>query len=210
MTAALHAILVGINEYQDMGFLPLKHSVDDARKMKNILQKLGANESDIRVLEDSYATLDGITEALQALSTRAQRNDAIIFFFSGYAALSGDDTEQEGVLCPYDTHSSGGLSEKSLLRALDVLAKRCGNNITVFLDTSGDALKWNNPSSCVVVYPNQASEDQQGGTFTSAAIKVLEEHCSRFDSIPMTVETFAKRVESGIRVVKDDILVIMP
>ncbi|KIK51078.1 hypothetical protein GYMLUDRAFT_408513 [Collybiopsis luxurians FD-317 M1] len=211
MTSAIHAILVGINDYEDAAFSPLKHSVDDARKIKNLLlQDLGADEGSIRVLENSDATKDGIMEALQSISTRAERNDAIVFFFSGYAALSdeNDSEQQVGFLCPYDAQSSGGLSDKSLLRTFELLSKQCGNNITVFLDTSGDALKWENPPSCVVIYPNQASEDDHGGLFTSAITEVLQIQCSKFDSIALTVEAFAERVESIIQATKGDEVVV--
>ncbi|KIK50358.1 hypothetical protein GYMLUDRAFT_462027 [Collybiopsis luxurians FD-317 M1] len=189
----MHAILVGIDHYPESGLPSLEHSVEDAKRIKKFL---GADEDNIRVLQDSEATKDGITKALQSLSDKAKRNDAIVFFFSGYAgSLDGED---DAVICPCDIQSAGGLSVKSLLRTFDLLSKRFGNNITVFLDGGGDALKWDNPSSCVVVYPTVPLEDDRGGLFTSAIIEVLEAQRDPLSSLPITVETFAKRVESSI------------
>ncbi|KAF5384646.1 hypothetical protein D9757_007448 [Collybiopsis confluens] len=209
MTAAtMHALLVGINEYKDLD-TPLKHSVADALRLQESLKRLGADERNLRLLADSNATKDGITNALQSLSSQVKRTDAVVFFFSGYAGVSEDaDGNKIGLISPYDVKTNGGLSAASLLRAFDVLSKRCGGNVTIFLDTVGERFKWDNPTSCVVVYPNVAAEDERGGMFTSAIIEVLKESdCSNFTSIPMTVDLFAKRVEYKIQLGSDEAVV---
>ncbi|KAF9061962.1 hypothetical protein BDP27DRAFT_309721 [Rhodocollybia butyracea] len=199
-TAAIHAIIVGIDQYPD--YPPLSNSVRDTRRMSDILIKLGADKKNITLLTDSRATKDGILQELQSLPARVKRNDPIVFFFSGYAASATSDQSEEqpssrvGVLCPYDISKNGGISDKALLQAFDLLSQSCGNNITVLLDCGGDCFGWDMPVSCVVVFPNKATEDEKGGIFTSAIISVLDGQVGQFQSITMTVEAFSKRIES--------------
>ncbi|KAE9396981.1 hypothetical protein BT96DRAFT_91435 [Gymnopus androsaceus JB14] len=143
---------------------------------------------------------------LQSLSTRVKRNDPIVFFFSGYSAKSDHGGGPPvGVICPFDITTNGGISDKVLLQAFDLLSQSCGNNITVFLDCVGDCFNWDTPVSCAVIFPNKAAENEEGGVFTSAIIKVVNTQVGQLQSITMTAEEFSERVQSTIA--RDDVVV---
>jgi hypothetical protein len=99
---------------------------------KFLKEKLGAEEANIALLKDSDATKDQIIESISSLTRKAKRNDAIIFFFSGYAGKTqpdGGESTSVGIICPVDVSDKGGISDKFLLQTFDQVSKSCGNNI---------------------------------------------------------------------------------
>jgi len=127
--STIHAIIADINKYQS--FQHLRSAVSDAAKVQQVLEdELKANIVDF--LDDEKATKAGILESISSLPRKVKRNDAIIFFFSGYAAYAGrlqDEGGPVGIICPVDVFAEGGISDKSLMQAFDQVAKSCGNNI---------------------------------------------------------------------------------
>ena len=139
----IHAILVGINVYAEQR--SLKSAVKDAEAFKKVLAKL--DSSDLTLLLDIDAKHDSIMTALDSLQCKdgLTRDDAIVFFFSGYAG-SAKDNEQEdgkegpkeeekegpkevGMICPTDFMEKGGISDQMLVKLFDRISKACGNNI---------------------------------------------------------------------------------
>src|ERR1700729_2318156 len=94
----IHAILVGINAYADQQ--PLKSAVKDAQAFNKVLEKLDASKPTL--LLDIDAKHESIIAALDSLQYKdgLTRDDAIVFFFSGYAGRAKDaaeDDAKEGV-----------------------------------------------------------------------------------------------------------------
>jgi len=128
MRLPLHAIIIGINDYPD--FATLTSAVSDAQKTQQCIKEvLKAEEKNINFLEGSAATKENIINAISSLTNRANRNDAILFFFSGYAGRAGTDDGDEGIICPVDVSKAGGISDRLLLQLFDRVSKSCGNNI---------------------------------------------------------------------------------
>jgi hypothetical protein len=142
MIPPIHAVIVGIDEYLSDGVGELHTAVKDALKMEKSLKRLQSaagdapsesNSSDnIKVLTNKNATHDAIIEALRF--ENAERNDAIIFFFSGFSGQIEKDGETTGLICPTDVYEpEGGAIPDSFLRDLfNGIAKTCGNNIVSF------------------------------------------------------------------------------
>lgn len=135
-TPPMFAVLVGIGKYEKIS--PLNSAVEDARNFSTFLTKtLKIPPENITSLHDSDATKEGIIEALSSLPRRSnfKRNDAILFFFSGYAGqakLKSDGSDEEimvGVICPSDIHEQSGIADVALIQLFDQISKSCGNNI---------------------------------------------------------------------------------
>ena len=132
----LFAVLVGIGKYEN--FEPLVSAADDAHKIFTFLTtKLGVPSKNITTLYDSDATKANILDAISSLPQKPNfnRNDAILFFFSGYAGqakLESDEYDKEatvGMICPADIHQQSGIADKTLVQLFDQMSKSCGNNI---------------------------------------------------------------------------------
>ncbi|KAJ3505566.1 hypothetical protein NLJ89_g7349 [Agrocybe chaxingu] len=193
-----HAVIVGIDQYPE-GLQQLSRAANDAEKIiKYLSTELKADEKNITFLKDGGAKKADIIEAVSSLEKKASRNDSIIFFFSGYAGQTQTDVEgeKEGILCPVDVLTEGGISDSSLLMLFRQVSKSCGNNITVLLDCPAKIFGWENPSSFVVVAPDTAKEGADGGAFTEAMLKVLNDKRDLVKS--MTVEAFAGHVQAAM------------
>lgn len=124
----IHTIIVGINDYPKHGIL--KSAVKDATAFSKVLQELqGSNPGQNVILTDSQATKEGILEAIKNVARDAKRQDAFVFFFSGYAAQATVDNAQAGIICPHDIDTVGGISDVDLLQAFDNVSRSRGNNI---------------------------------------------------------------------------------
>ena len=88
-----------------------------------------AEEKNIDFLEGNAATKEGIINAISSLMKKANRNDAIVFFFSGYAGKFGTEDGDEGILCPVNVSEAGGILDRLLLQLFDKVSKSCRNNI---------------------------------------------------------------------------------
>lgn len=138
----IHAILVGINAYAEQR--SLKSAVKDAQAFKKVLEKL---DSDSTLLLDIDAKHESIITALDSLQYKdgLTRDDAIVFFFSGYAGSAKDAVQEDGkedvkegekegskevgMICPTDFMEKGGISDQMLVKLFDRISKACGNNI---------------------------------------------------------------------------------
>ena len=79
------ALLVGINAYPDPASR-LDGCVNDVFRMSEVLQELGFDAGDIRVVLDERATAEGIRERLEWLVDDAGAGDERVFFYSGHGA----------------------------------------------------------------------------------------------------------------------------
>jgi hypothetical protein len=104
---ARKALLVGINDYPDPQNR-LEGCVNDVFRMSEVLQEMGFDPSEIRVVLNERATAQGIKERLKWLLADTGKDDVRFFFYSGHGAqipAPTDSSEVDGneeTLVPYD------------------------------------------------------------------------------------------------------------
>jgi hypothetical protein len=127
----MFALLVGINEYKE--FDHLKRCVGDVHSIETFLTtKWKIPQHNITTLIDAEATKERIIKELSSLPDKPGfvRNNAILFFFSGYAGISRSGGSEVGIICPVDiTRQQGAITDAMLIQLFDQIAKSGGNNI---------------------------------------------------------------------------------
>ncbi len=103
------ALLVGVSRYADAAIPALEGPGHDVAAVKAaLLAHWGFREADVRVLQDSAATRQGILQALQALEAQTAPGDHVFIYFSGHgtSALDKDTAlplpHTSGAFIPYD------------------------------------------------------------------------------------------------------------
>ncbi len=148
------ALLVGINEYRYPSRVSsLAGCVNDVELMKSVLiGKYEYPESQVLVLTNEAATHQGILHAFRDhLIRNAQRDDVVIFHYSGHGSqmrdTSGDELDGwDETLVPHDSRDPEGkvfdISDDELNTLFLELQQRT-RNITFILDScnSGTALR---------------------------------------------------------------------
>ncbi len=109
---AKRALLIGINNYKN--FQNLRGCINDTKSMRKILMNyLGFEAENIRVIVDDRATKENIEERLKWLVKVSKPNDHVIVHFSGHGAQirdrDGDELadQLDEILCPYDMDWDG-------------------------------------------------------------------------------------------------------
>jgi hypothetical protein len=101
------ALLVGINDYPNPADR-LEGCVNDVYRMSEVLQELGFEPENIRVVLDDRATASGIRERLEWLLDGAEDGDHRFFFYSGHGAQlpgyggKGEVDHTDECLVPFD------------------------------------------------------------------------------------------------------------
>ena len=98
------ALLVGINNYPDPRNR-LQGCVNDVFLVSSVLQELGIEADDIRVVLDERATRAGIEERMEWLMDGVKPGDTRVFFYSGHGAQ----------IPTYSEHATPDGSEESLV-----------------------------------------------------------------------------------------------
>ncbi|WP_069801155.1 caspase family protein [Thermogemmatispora onikobensis] len=98
-------LLIGINQYQDRSFHPLRYAETDARAIAHWLTNSRGgrwNSSDVQLLLGAQATRQRIEQCLTQLCLQvAGPDDTLFFYFAGHAFL--DEGRAEGYLALADT-----------------------------------------------------------------------------------------------------------
>lgn len=103
------ALLIGINNYPDPASR-LEGCVNDVFLMSSVLQEIGFDADDIRVVLDERATVAGIRERIDWLLDGTADGHERILFYSGHGAQLPDYNAAEQIdhvdecLVPYDFH----------------------------------------------------------------------------------------------------------
>ena len=152
VTSRKRALLIGIDAYRHVGSL-LGAPVNDAKEMASLLiDHLGYQESDIRILVDEQATRDNILSGISDwLVNGTASGDEVFLYFSGHGFQQIDDSGDEAdlrdeTLVPVGAfvNASGGISrmitDDEVAALLDLMKDR---RINVVLDSchSGTATK---------------------------------------------------------------------
>jgi Caspase domain len=140
------ALLVGINNYKYPDRVsPLAGSINDVEDIKAVLiGKFEFPPENILVLKDSQATHTGIISAIQRhLIANVQKNDIVVFHFSGHGSQMKDVTGKkisglDETIVPWDSRDPSGqvfdISGAELHGLLLQLAAKT-KNITFILDS---------------------------------------------------------------------------
>ncbi len=123
--AKLWLLLVGVNDYQDIGLPSLRYPALDCQGLEEAFVKAteGFPNKEVVVLHDFAAKtpkLEHIRESLQKIVSQSQDRDSIMLYFSGHGML--EPNTQEAVLCFSDTNKNDllgtGLPMQELVKML--------------------------------------------------------------------------------------------
>ncbi|UCB46715.1 MAG: caspase family protein, partial [Spirochaetota bacterium] len=96
---AFHALVIGINQYNDPAINDLDYCVNDANGIHDSLIQNGWKEEEITLLLDGEATKTAILSAINSIVGDANPNDYILIFYSGHgtAIADSDGDESDGI-----------------------------------------------------------------------------------------------------------------
>lgn len=117
----VHAVVVGINKYREVG-ANLRGAVNDAKGFVRLLESKERGLfgiSSITVLTDEQATTEGINNAIAALRAKVTKDDLVVFYFSGHVAAVGKGKDFAKVMYPTD----GDFQKGGYLRISEVVDK---------------------------------------------------------------------------------------
>jgi len=106
------ALLIGINDYKS--FNDLRGCINDLKSVRKVLMNyLGFEAEDIRVVVDARATKKNILDRINWLVETSQPGDYLVLHFSGHGSQirdrDGDELvdQLDEIICPYDMDWDG-------------------------------------------------------------------------------------------------------
>ena len=136
------ALMIGINDYEDIEITDLRGAVNDVLILRNLLvEKYNFETDNIKTLVDSQATRKNILMALDHLVQVSDSNDIVVVHFSGHGShvedVDGDESDGlDETIIPYDGTFSG---ENDIvddeIRKIAMDMSRRVKNITFILDS---------------------------------------------------------------------------
>jgi metacaspase-1 len=101
------ALIVAVGSYPENSGWNKLSSANDAQLMRIILQRQGFNDKDITILTDEKATKANIIKTMVKLIAQSNKNDVVVFHFSGHGQqitdINGDELDGlDEALIPYD------------------------------------------------------------------------------------------------------------
>ena len=88
-----HALLIGINEYQDYGYENLECPVEDVRVLREeLIARLGFPEKQVHSLVNEEASTDGIYSRILSLRRQLGAQDNLLIYFAGHGVNNADGT----------------------------------------------------------------------------------------------------------------------
>jgi tetratricopeptide (TPR) repeat protein len=124
-TTAIHAVVIGISDYQDPAIPDLRFAHKDAEAFANYLRSPAGgslDEDHLKVLTNDQATAGRIAEALDGLVEQVREGDQVIIYFSGHGDVERKTVSQPGFLLAWDAPSrvymGGGTYSLSFLQEI--------------------------------------------------------------------------------------------
>ena len=143
---ARRALLIGINEYQELP--DLRGAINDLDLMEGLLtSRFGFAPENITRVTDTQATRAGILRALDELAERVQPEDVVYIHYSGHGSQAKDydgdeQDERDETLVPHDGRTEGvpDITDDELATALERIDAQ---SLVVVLDSchSGTATR---------------------------------------------------------------------
>ena len=96
-----HALVVGIDSYENPAFPLLRNAVRDARSVASMFR----DKLDFEVVElyDAKATRKAIIRAFSQIAGRAGKQDGFVFYFAGHGqGIRTGNSAREGYILPWD------------------------------------------------------------------------------------------------------------
>jgi hypothetical protein len=169
-----HAVVVGINNYQDTGISDLSKARNDAKLVGKILREQGEFENVFVMTDDIdprndkenlYPTKLNIEEKLDSLLRFSEPDDLVVFFFSGHGI---SDPDENGYLVTVDTVTDKQFNTS--LRINDVVSRLKTKGIKkslLVLDACRDVLYSSKSSSRNSLLEKEYTESEVAATFYS-------------------------------------------
>ncbi len=169
-----HAIVVGINNYQDTGISDLSKARNDAKLVGKILREQGEFDQVFVMTDDVdprndkenlYPTKLNIEEKLDSLLRFSEPEDLVVFFFSGHGI---SDPDENGYLVTVDTVTDKQFNTS--LRVNDVVQRLKNKGIKkslLVLDACRDVLYSSKSSSRNSLLEKEYTEAEVAATFYS-------------------------------------------
>jgi hypothetical protein len=88
------ALLIGVRDYQDPSFTPVRYAVEDVTALADVLREVGYKS--VRVLHsdqpsDEQPTIQNITGALDELARGADQRTLLLVYFAGHGVLDREE-----------------------------------------------------------------------------------------------------------------------
>ncbi|MFT5477997.1 MAG: sulfatase activating formylglycine-generating enzyme [Planctomycetota bacterium] len=121
-----HALVIGIDEYEDAAYPDLGYAVADARAVAKILiESYGFESEDVRLIVNEDATKVALDSALEVWACDTERvgeEDLFVLFFAGHGVTRPGRRESRGYIVPVDgrSNSRGESDWSSLIGMNDV------------------------------------------------------------------------------------------
>lgn len=137
----LHAVVVGINRYQDAQIANLRYATADARAFyEHLVGMLSPDGGNVRLILNEEATLRALRTAIgEDLARAAMPDDIVLLFFAGHGSPETDDRVDHisRYLIMHDTeydniYATGLDIETDLMRLLERIDSR---RVVIFMDT---------------------------------------------------------------------------
>ena len=169
-----HAIVIGINNYQDTGISDLSKARNDAKLVGKILKDQGEFEQIFIMTDDIdprndkdnlYPTKLNIEEKLDSLLRFSDPDDLVVFFFSGHGI---SDPNENGYLVTVDTVTDKQFNTS--LKINDVVQKLKSKGVKkslLVLDACRDVLYSSKSSSRNSLLEKEYTEAEVSATFYS-------------------------------------------
>lgn len=149
-----HALLVGVNTYQNQNIRPLNGCVGDVERLSTYLRTTLNEQLSLKTLVNEQATRAAIVEAFDTHLSQAGPDDTVLFYFSGHGCLEEVPTALErfnenrkGIeaLCCYDSLSGSTptLADKELRYLIYQLTEKTKARVVLLTDSchSGGATR---------------------------------------------------------------------
>lgn len=152
----LHALIVGVNDYESPKIRDLRGCVDDASRIKayfeqSFVQRNFAANPSITFLTDKKATKKAILTCFEKELSKAKKEDSVVFYFAGHGLREKTgievfkedefDGHLSSILChdsnPFvhkDEPEKASISDKELRFQIHQLEKKTGAHILTIFD----------------------------------------------------------------------------
>ena len=129
---AYHALLIGIDDYQDSTIPGVKSASKAANELAGVLKQNYGFDTDL--LTNKKATGENIVKAIQVLSQKVGIDDTVIIYFSGRGDV--DSSGKKGYWYPYDAKAGAVESYVDNERVQGFIRDMKANDILVISDST--------------------------------------------------------------------------
>ncbi|MGX9725845.1 MAG: caspase family protein [Candidatus Electronema sp. VV] len=81
------AIVIGMSEFNDKNLTSLRGPAQDAIRLANVLQDPAIGNYEVKIFINSSS--HSVNKAIEQLFSTVERNDTVVFYYSGHAKLDG-------------------------------------------------------------------------------------------------------------------------